>query len=418
MRGKNLLKLMVCSLLIAGCQSSKPEIVQKKQNNDAISINFLTGSLQKDVIDYFEEIMKSFHEENPTIDVAYEGYQQLENTNKTLADLIGERLKNNEATDVACMDVKNIFDFVNQDKLVDLSDVPFTDKLIDIAKKDSTVNGKIYSVPAALVAYCMTVNMDMLKTCGLTKPTNWDEFLHCCEVLKKKGYQPIVGTQKFMKLIIYAGGLSQIYFNDRSEEYIKKLNSGEMKISEFARPGFEMLKTLIDKGYLDAKEALKYKPKDIVKIYNQKKSCFAFTYSSMISPDRIDFSFEFTGIPMKKGNVLLIASDRRMSVFTKSQHVEECKKFVDYFSNEDVQKKTLETFGKLPAYNNINVTLDKEMSDLQDVISKGNTMLLQDYNLKFEQWANLDDLCDGLLAGKTVQQQLDAFDAIQAEAIK
>lgn len=169
---------------------------------------------------------------------------------------------------------------------------------------------------------------------------------------------------------------------------------------------------------MDAKEALKYKPKDIVKIYNQKKSCFAFTYSSMISPDRIDFSFEFTGIPMKKGNVLLIASDRRMSVFTKSQHVEECKKFVDYFSNKDVQKKTLETFGKLPAYNNINVTLDKEMSDLQDVISKGNTMLLQDYNLKFEQWANLDDLCDGLLAGKTVQQQLDAFDAIQAEAIK
>ena len=49
MRGKNLLKLMACSLLIAGCQSSKPEIVQKKQNNDAISINFLTGSLQKDV---------------------------------------------------------------------------------------------------------------------------------------------------------------------------------------------------------------------------------------------------------------------------------------------------------------------------------------------------------------------------------
>ena len=31
-----------------------------------------------------------------------------------------ERLKNDEATDVACMDVKNIFDFVDEGKLVDL----------------------------------------------------------------------------------------------------------------------------------------------------------------------------------------------------------------------------------------------------------------------------------------------------------
>ena len=44
-------------------------------------------------------------------------------------------------------------------------------------------------------------------------------------------------------------------------------------------------------------------------------------------------------------------------------------------------------------------------------------MLLQDYNLRFEQWANLDALCDGLLAGKTVQQQLDAFDAIQKDSL-
>lgn len=79
---------------------------------------------------------------------------------------------------------------MDEGKLVDLSDMPFANQMVDIAKKDSTVNGKVYSVPAALVSYCMVINMDMLNDCGLSKPTNWDEFLHCCEVLKQKRIPP------------------------------------------------------------------------------------------------------------------------------------------------------------------------------------------------------------------------------------
>lgn len=409
--------MILTSVLIMGCSSNEPVVIQQKKNNDTITINFLTGGLTKNVLEYMNDIMENFHKANPTIDIAYEGYQQNQNTNKTLANLIEERLNNNEATDVACMDVKNIFDFVNEDKLADLSDLSFSGKLLDIAKKDSSINGKIYSVPAALVSYCMVINMDILTKCGLSKPTNWKEFLHCCEVLKQNGYQPIVGTQKFMKLIIYSGGLSNIYLNDDSEAIIKKLNTGEKKISEYARPGFEMLQELIDKGYLDTEEALKYRPNQLPQIYNEGKGCFAFTYSSLVSPEKLSFNFALSGIPMENGDLALIASDRRMSVFSKSQHVEECKKFVNYFSNDNVQKKTLETFGKFPAYKDTNISLDKRMDDLQKIITNGNTMLIQDYNLIFEQWANLDDLCDGLLKGNTVNDQLAAFDAIQQDAI-
>lgn len=418
MKIKSLCCLILSSFLIAGCSSNEPKIIQQEKHNDTVTINFLTGSLNKNVLEYMSEIMNEFHTANPTIDVAYEGYQQNQGTDKTLADLIDERLTNNEATDVACMDVKNIFDFVNKGKLEDLSDLSFTNKLLDIAKKDSTINGKVYSVPASLVSYCMVVNMDILNACGLKKPNDWESFLHCCEVLKQNGYQPIVGTQKFMKLIIYAGGLSSIYLNDDSETIIQKLNSGEEAISTYARPGFEMLQELIDRGYLNPEEALKYQPSELPTVYNQGKGCFAFTYSSLVNSDKLSFNFDLAGIPMKKSNIALIASDRRMSVFSKSEHIEECKKFVNFFSDEQIQKKTLETFGKFPAYNDIQITLDERMHDLQEIILHGNTMLIQDYNLKFEQWANLDTLSDGLLAGKSVNEQLAAFDAIQQEAIK
>lgn len=417
MKAKRLCCLLLSSLLIAGCSSNQPKITQQ-ENKDSVTINFLTGTLTKNVLTYIDSIMIDFHKVNPDIDIAYEGYQQNQNTDKILADVIEERLENDIATDIACMDVKNIFDFVNEGKLVDLSNVAFSKKLLPIAKKDSSVNGKVYSVPAALVSYCMVSNMEMLNACGLTKPTNWEEFLHCCEVLKQKGYQPIVGTQKFMKLIIYAGGLSQIYLDEHSEEIIQKLNSNEISIIEYARPGFEMLQELIDKGYLDPEQSLKYTPHDLLEVYNKKEGCFAFTYSSIIRPEEMSFKFELSGIPMKNGNIALIASDRRMSVFSKSQHIEECKKFVDFFSDESIQKRTLETFGKFPAYKDTNITLDQRMTDLQNTITHGNTMLIQDYSLKFEQWANLDTLCDDLLKGKSVNEQLAAFDAIQKDAIK
>lgn len=122
-----------------------------------------------------------------------------------------------------------------------------------------------------------------------------------------------------MKLIIYAGGLSQIYLSEQSEEYIKKLNNGEIPISDFTRPGFEMLQTLIDKGYLDPEEALKYDPSELSDIYTKDAGCFAFTYSSYLNTDQLDFNFALTGLPMKDGNIALIASGSQNVSFLKKQ---------------------------------------------------------------------------------------------------
>lgn len=418
MKLKSLCCGMLSFVLMSGCSSNEPKIIQQKKTNDTVTINFLTGPQNKNVLEYMSDVMSEFHKDHPTIDVAYEGYQQNQGSEKAISEVIEERLMNNEAMDVACMDVKNIFDFAKEGKLEDLSNLSFSNKLLDIARKDSSINGNVYSVPASLVSYCLVVNMDMLKDCGLTKPTNWEEFLHCCEVLKQHGYQPIVGTKKFLKLLVYSGGLSSIYLSDQSEDIIKKLNSGEASISTYARPGFEMIQELIDKEYVDCEEALKYLPRDLPEIYNQENGCFAFSYSSLVSPDNLTFNFDLAGLPMKGGQMALVASDQRMSIFTNSKHIEECKEFVDYFSDEKIQKKTLSTFGKFPAYKGTHITLDHRMDDLQEIITNGNTMMLQDYNLKFEQWDHLDELCDGLLKGKGVDEQLAAFDAIQQEAIQ
>lgn len=139
MKMKRVCTILLCFLLIAGCTSNKPTIIQKEKANNTVTINFLTGSLNKNVLKYMNEIMTDFHKKYPDIDVAYEGYQQNQNTDKKLVDVIEERLKNDEATDVACMDVKNIFDFVDEGKLVDLSDMPFANQMVDIAKKDSKI---------------------------------------------------------------------------------------------------------------------------------------------------------------------------------------------------------------------------------------------------------------------------------------
>ena len=61
MKMKRVCTILLCFLLIAGCTSNKPTIIQKEKANNTVTINFLTGSLNKNVLKYMNEIMTDFH---------------------------------------------------------------------------------------------------------------------------------------------------------------------------------------------------------------------------------------------------------------------------------------------------------------------------------------------------------------------
>ena len=60
---------------------------------------------------------------------------------------------------------------------------------------------------------------------------------------------------------------------------------------------------------------------------------------------------------------------------------------------------------------------DDRMAQVYDNIEAGRIMLIQDYNLVFEQWSSLAGIVDPMLTGASAESQCAAFDALQMKAV-
>ena len=67
---------------------------------------------------------------------------------------------------------------------------------------------------------------------------------------------PIGANRWWLECFAFALGYADLYNGGDTGAEIAALNSGEARYSDYMRPGFEFLRTLIDEGYVDAERAL------------------------------------------------------------------------------------------------------------------------------------------------------------------
>lgn len=418
MKINKIVTFIVCLCFLVGCQSQSPEIIRSDSLETAkTKIHFLASISTEKEIAYFSALIDEFENDYDDIQILFESYD-VSGNNKTLSDLIDQRVKNGKTNDIITMDVSNVFEYANQSKILDLSNSEIAKNLNEYARRDSLVGGKVMSLPLSMTSYCMWVNMDILKQCQLELPTNWAEFLNCCKVLKERGYQPLVGTKNFPKLFILAG-LSEIYMSKDSDAIVEKLNQGQIPISQYAKGGLEHLYTLLENDYLNGEEALQYIPTDAEKLFADQKGVFAIGTTSGFDPDDFSFDISLIGIPGNDKMISLLASDRRIVVMDDSEYKDECETFLSYISHKNVQEAVTDSFGTISAYvHDIDYqNVDSRMESIYKNIENNQVMLIQDYNLKFEQWKNLNVICNEALASKSIESQLEALDALQKQAI-
>lgn len=414
---KNKILILLVAFLLCACSFEASIVYSDKNDKEKVNIHFLGSTTNGKEVTIFDILIKEFQKDYDNVQILFESFESSGN-NKTLADLIDQRMEKGKANDIVTMDVANVFEYAAQEKLFDLSDSEIGKNLNAYARQDSLVNGKVMSLPLSMTSYCMWVNMDIMDECNLDLPTNWEEFLNCCKVLKSKGYQPLVGIKNFPKLFILSC-LGDIYMRDDSDEIVAKLNSGEEKISQYTKVGMEHLKELIDNEYINAQEALKYMPIEGQQLFEEKKGVFLLGTSDGFDPDEFSFEINLIGIPGSKKMISLLASDRRMVVMNDSEYADECVSFLSYLSNSKVQEAVTNSFGTISAFtNDIDVSdVDVREKAIYEILEENRVMLIQDYNLKFEQWRNLNEIANALLEGKSVESQLARFDEIQSEAI-
>ena len=191
-------------------------------------------------------------EEQLGVTVDYWTYTAEDYQDKTYDEVALDRARNN-MDDLYLLNPDVILTLGAEGRLMDLSGLDSAKNLREIIRTANTVDGKLVAIPQEVVAYGLFVNTELFKEYHLDLPNTPEEFLECCRVFKEGGIDTPIGANRWwLETFVFALGYADLYNGGDTQARIDALNSGEARYSDYMRPGFEFLQTLIDRGYIDA----------------------------------------------------------------------------------------------------------------------------------------------------------------------
>lgn len=195
-------------------------------------------------------------EERLGLTLAYHTYTAENYQDKTYDEVCLERARNN-SDDLYLLNTDTIVTLGSEGHLADLSGLSCAQNLREVVRAANTVDGKLVAIPQEVVAYGLFVNKDIFDECELSLPNTPEEFLECCRVLKEKGYETPIGANRWwLETFVFAQAYADLYNGGDVAAEVPGPERRRGRYSDYMRPGFEFLKTLIDLGYVDAENAL------------------------------------------------------------------------------------------------------------------------------------------------------------------
>ena len=203
-----------------------------------------------------------------------------------------------------------------------------------------TYDGDIVTDTAGVAILGTYYNKDLFKQAGIeSEPQTWDEFLEDCKKLKDAGIQPIVMGDKDQYVLqfgLYQLAADEIY--SKNPDFDTQLRDGD---AEFTDEGtwdkvLEMYKTLYDEGYIDASKSLGYGASQAIQDFIDGKA--AMTFDGFFNATALlaegaggDFERGYFPIPGTDGVYTATCLAAGYSIYSKSEHVDECKELLDYW---------------------------------------------------------------------------------------
>ena len=139
-----------------------------------------------------ENMKAGFEAANPGIKIQIE-------TRPSGADgdnLVKTMLATGEMTDVFRYNAGSLFQALNAPQtMLDITDEPFMDNVIDSFKTIVSVDGRVYGVPEeASMGGGIFYNKKIYADLGLSVPKTWDEFMANNAKIKEAGITPVIQT--------------------------------------------------------------------------------------------------------------------------------------------------------------------------------------------------------------------------------
>jgi len=263
-----------------------------------------------------------------------------------------------------------------------LTDLKVMGNTSESGRESFTYNGEVYVVPGNVTMLGTYYNKAMFKENNLEIPTNWNEFLNCCEVLKKAGIQPIVMGDKDMYVMQF--GLYQIAANQvypDNPEYDDQLRTGETSFTDKGTwdTVLEMYYTLYEKGYIDSSSLGIGAQQAIQKFVDGGAAMIfdgSFNAPAIRAEGAVSFERGYFPLPGNDEGEELYASmalGAGPAIYSGSKYTNECKALLElWFDGEsDIWKAYADSGKVIPTYGYGSDNIDELFQPFIDLYNDG-----------------------------------------------
>ncbi len=263
---------------------------------------------------------------------------------------------------------------------------PLTDleciSLNEAGAESMKYNGEVYAIPNGVSILGTYYNKDMFAENNLEVPTNWDEFLNCCKVLKEAGIQPIVMGDKDMYVMQF--GLYQIAANTvypQNPEFDDQLRTGETKFTDDGtwNKVLEMYKTLYDNEYINTSSLGLGAQQAIQKFVDGEAAMIfdgSFNAPALQAQGKAEFERGYFPLPGNAAGEELygaVAAGAGPAIYSGSEYKEECKKILElwYDGKSDIWKAQADTGKFVVTYGYGSDTVNPLFQPFVDLYNEG-----------------------------------------------
>ena len=401
--GAGILAMTMLMSCLAGCSSNSTDKVQTvgEEKKEQVTLTFFGNKADESNVHVIESIMSSFMKDHPNIVITYESIKGTD-----YYDTLNKRMENGTGDDIFMVNHDTMLELHAKGQVADLTGLSTIDSYTEAQKNQFVSEDGIFWLPTTVSSFGLYCNMDMLKEHNQSVPTNIVEFETVCDYFLEKGITPIVANND-ISLKTMAIGVSYFdeYQNGTEGQLFTDLNSGKVGLGESLDAGLTVVEEIIQKGYVDAAVAAEtQKTSGDLEAFAKGENPFMLTgawASNRVKNDfGATFAYEVHPLPvLDDGGLIVINPDVRLSVNSDSEHIEEAKLFVEYFTQAENLQAFCDDQCSISPLKNGKESSIKEIHPVVECFKAGRVVIGTDARLNLPIWDVTKDASQSLLNG-------------------
>ena len=396
--------------LLSCADKSKNIIVMESPDKQAADtmLTFFGFKYEPLNVTVIEDILHGFMDEHPGVNVSYESLKS-----RPYFEALDKRLATGNGDDVFMVDHDANLAYSQAGYLADLSLLPTIGTFKGIARDQMFAGGSLTYVPTSISAFGLYCNLDLLAERGVAVPQTYPELLAACAAFADADVAPIVCNNDIsLKTFAIARALGPLYRSGTAADAIEGFNERPEELARALAPGFEAVKELVSRGFVDASTALETKKtSDDLEQFAAGKAPFMLTgaWASVrmheLAPS---LAYEVHPYPaFDDGHALVVNVDTRVSVNSNSPQRDVAMEFVTYLTSQDAIERFANSQCSFSPLDKAFMPDDQAVRPVAACFEEDEAVIGSDDRLLYPIWDLTRQCVVSLLEGASVQEVED-----------